>query len=61
MNVSPITAEVNGQEYSGTYSVQGNTVSVSSAYGSKTTQRGGMNALAVAEMLLRELARQHGS
>ncbi len=53
-----ISVEVNGKIYKGTYEVRSKMIFVSSAYGSKTTQIGGMPQEALAKMLLREILRE---
>ena len=53
-----ISVEIDGKTYTGRYSVSGKVVSVSGAFGSKSTQVGNSPADVVARMLLRELVRE---
>lgn len=50
-----VTIDRDGSTYRGSYTVQGRVVSVSSAYGSKSTQVGGLDGATVARLLLAEL------
>ncbi|WP_176060220.1 hypothetical protein [Paraburkholderia sp. BCC1876] len=55
--MSEINITINGKLYSGRFEVDGNLVTVHSAYGTKSTQVGGLPVLRVAETLLGELVR----
>jgi len=50
-----ITVEVNGTTYAGHYRVEGDVVTVTTTFWSKSTQAGGSSAEAVARMLLYDL------
>lgn len=50
-----VTIELAGRTWSGSWHMSGRTLHVSSAYGSKATQLGGLKAEQLAAMLLREL------
>ena len=51
----PVSVEYKGKAYSGTYTVEGGLVYVSSAHGSKATQQGNSPAEWIARRLLLEL------
>ena len=57
----PISVEVDGKTYSGDFEVRGRVVTVTTSYGTKSTQVGGSPPDVVAKTLLRELVRQHSS
>ena len=52
-----LSIDIDGKLYSGRFEVDGSVVTVHSAYGTESTQVGGLTALHVAEQLLRELVR----
>jgi hypothetical protein len=56
-----VTTEVDGKTYSGRGrgSQDGKTVTVNSAFGSKTSHIGGLTASDVARLMLGELVREH--
>ena len=58
-----VTIDINGQAYSGYYTLTGGKVpmiTVDSEYGSKSTQLGGMPPERLAKTLLRELVSEQG-
>lgn len=50
-----ITIEINGKSYSGRYEVNRKVLTLSSSYGTKSTQLGSLPAETLAKMLLREI------
>jgi hypothetical protein len=54
----PVSIEVNGKTYNGTYTVDGSIISVSFALGSKRTQIGGSSPESLARVMLCELIRE---
>jgi hypothetical protein len=57
MNGNEISVEINGKIYRGSCSIRGRVITVSSAYGQKSTQIGNSHPDVLAKMLLRELVR----
>lgn len=56
-NMHELNITIDGTLYTGRFEVKGGTVTVHSAYGTKSTQRGALPELNVAELLLKELVR----
>ncbi len=54
----PVSIEVNGKVYTGTYTVDAGMISVSSAMGIKKTQVGGSSPGNLAQLMLGELVRE---
>jgi hypothetical protein len=54
----PVTVEVGGRTYTGSYEVSGRVITVRTAHGSRATQVGGTPPDTMAKMLLRELIRE---
>lgn len=54
-----ITIDINGKSYSGRYEVKRKVLTLSSSYGTKSTQLGSLPAETLAKMLLGELVREN--
>jgi hypothetical protein len=54
----PVLIELKGETYHGTYTVVGGMITVSTGFGSKTTQVGGTPVEALAMLLLSELVNE---
>jgi hypothetical protein len=54
----PVTCEIDGETYRGTYWVAGKIITVSTGMGGKSTQVGSTSAETLAKQLLRELTKQ---
>lgn len=55
---TPISTEIGGKTYSGTFTVESKTVTVWTAMGHKTTQISGGSAATLARLMLGELVRE---
>lgn len=55
----PVSIELNGKTYDGSYSVSGGMITVSGPYGSRRTQVGGSPPDMLARMLLAEIVHQN--
>lgn len=54
----PVEVELEGKQYTGTYTVAGSVIRVSYGFASKSTQTGGMRPDDLAKMILGELVRE---
>jgi hypothetical protein len=54
----PVSVEINGKAYSGTYTTERDIITVSTAMGHKAAQIGGMTAETLARFMLRELVNE---
>lgn len=54
----PVSVELNGKTYNGTYTVARGMITVTSVWGTKTTQVGNMPVEMLAKMLLSEIVHQ---
>jgi hypothetical protein len=55
-----ILVEVNGKEYKGSFLLEGKVVTVTSPYGTMSTQLGGLSAEGLARILFKEILSKPG-
>jgi hypothetical protein len=59
MSATAISVDHDGQTFTGQYEARGKTLHVTSAFGSKVTQIGGMDQTRLAQLMLLELVREY--